>query len=276
MGKTGKVIGVDANDEMLELAKRNQKIVAKKLGFNNVEFRHGYIQDIKTDLDILEKYLRDNHLTSAQDYKALQEYIEVINKKKPLIADNSVDIVVSNCVLNLVSDDLKDQLFKEIFRVLKPGGRIAISDIVSDETSPPHLKKDASLWSGCISGALQEHQFIKMLEDVGFYGISLDKYENKPWQIVEGIEYRSVTVIAYKGKEGPCYEGHQAVIYKGPWKSVTDDDGHTLHRGERSAVCKKTFSILSKQPYDKAIIPVPPHKPVKKKSSLWMFYCKNS
>jgi len=265
VGKTGKVLGVDANDDMLDLAKRNQKIIEKKLGFKNIEFKHGYIQDLKTDLDMLEKYLQDNHLTSAQDFKTLQEYIEVIKKKKTLIADDSVDIVVSNCVLNLVSDDLKDQLFKEIFRVLKPGGSIAISDIVSDEPSPPHLKKDATLWSGCISGALQEHQFIKMLEDVGFYGISIDKYEEDPWQIVEGIEYRSMTITAHKGKRSPCYDGHQAVIYKGPWKNVTDDDGHTLHRGERTAVCEKTFSMFTKQPYKETVIAIPPHKSVKMK-----------
>jgi len=79
----------------------------------------------------------------------------------------------------------------------------------------------------------------------------------EPWQIVEGIEYRSMTVLAWKGKEGPCIEKNQAVIYKGPWKTVTDDDGHELIRGERMAVCEKTFEIMNKAPYAEHIIPVP-------------------
>jgi len=71
--------------------------------------------------------------------------------------------VVSNCVLNLVHDSDKEQLIQEIFRVVKPGGRVAISDIVSDEAVPHHLKQNQQLWSGCISGALQEHEFLKLL-----------------------------------------------------------------------------------------------------------------
>ena len=67
--------------------------------------------------------------------------------------------------------------------------------------------------------------------------------DERPWQSVEGIEFRALTVRAFKGKEGPCLERHQGVIYKGPWRSVTDDDGHTLFRGQRMAVCDKTFNI---------------------------------
>lgn len=120
------------------------------------------------------------------------------------------------------------------------------------------MKYDPRLWSSCISGSLREDEFLKEFANVGFYGVQIEKRDEEPWQIVEGIEFRSVTITAYKGKEGPCLERNQAVIYRGPWKAVIDDDGHTLHRGERMAVCDKTFNIYSKEPYVTDIIPVVP------------------
>lgn len=257
VGSGGKVIGVDVTADMLEMAKRNLPIVAEKTGYQNVEFRHGFIQDLKTDLDAVDKLLAEKPLKSAEDYKNFGEQVETLKKEKPLISDNSIDVIISNCVLNLVDDGQKTELFGEIYRVLKKGGRIAISDIVSDEKSPQNLKNDPELWSGCISGALQEYEFIQKLEECGFYGIKIDKYGAKPWKVVEGIEYRSVTITARKGKEGKCMEKNQAVMYKGPWKKVEDDDGHTLVRGERMAVCEKTFGIFGKKPYADSIIPIP-------------------
>ena len=140
-------------------------------------------------------------------------------------------------------------MFEEMFRVLKRGGRVAISDIVADEDVPQHLQDDAELWSGCISGAFREDKFIEAFDKTGFYGMEIVKRDEKPWQTVEGIEFRSVTVVAYKGKQGECLERNQAVIYKGPWKKVLDDDGHWLERGARMAVCDKTFKIYGKEPY---------------------------
>tara|TARA_B100001939_G_scaffold347617_1_gene369786 strand:- start:3146 stop:4279 length:1134 start_codon:yes stop_codon:yes gene_type:complete len=261
-GPEGRVIGVDMTDEMLDLARRNAPIVAERLGYANVEFRKGLIQDMKTDMDKLQTYLKDHPVSDAAGYVHLQEEIARLRREAPLIEDNSVDIIVSNCVLNLVSDDQKRQLFREMYRVLKKGGRIAISDIVSDEASPEHLKNDPELWSGCISGALQEHEFIRLLEETGFYGVTIDKLEDQPWQVVEGIEYRSMTVLAWKGKEGPCYDKNHAVIYRGPWKVVQDDDGHTFYRGQRMAVCEKTFNIMTGEPYKDHIIAVPPRQNV--------------
>ncbi|HEY8121770.1 MAG TPA: methyltransferase, partial [Myxococcota bacterium] len=83
--------------------------------------------------------------------------------------------------------------------------------------------------------------------------------------VVEGIEFRSVTVTARKGKLGPCYEGKQAVIYAGPWRRVEDDDGHILERGVRSAVCEKTFRILTGEPYAGQTIAIQPRTPAEKR-----------
>ena len=161
-------------------------------------------------------------------------------------------------MLNLVKPQDKAQLFAEMFRVLKRGGRCVISDIVSDEDIPAHLRDDAKLWGGCISGAYREDAFIKAVEDAGFHGMEIVARQAEPWQTIEGIEFRSITVRAYKGKQGPCLDRNQGVIYKGPWKAVVDDDGHTLYRGERMAVCDKTYKIYTHGPYAESIIPVDP------------------
>ena len=170
-------------------------------------------------------------------------------KQQPLIGDGSIDVVVSNCVLNLVSDEEKRALFAEIFRVLRRGGRVAISDIVADEPVPQHLKDDPELWSGCVSGAMQEVEFLNAFEEAGFYGLELVRRDDDAWQTVEGIEFRSVTVAAYKGKEGECWDHLEALVYKGPFSKVIDDDGHSFRRGERVAVCRKTYEIFSREPY---------------------------
>jgi hypothetical protein len=96
---------------------------------------------------------------------------------------------------------------------------------------------------------MTEEGFLKAFEDAGFYGVEFVKFESEPWQTVEGIEFRSVTVQAWKGKEGPCLERNQAVIYNGPFKKVLDDDGHAMERGKRYAVCDKTYNLYKKSPY---------------------------
>ena len=152
-------------------------------------------------------------------------------------------------MLNLVESGSKSQLFAEILRVLRPGGRAVISDIVSDEVISEELQRDPELWSGCISGAMTETAFLESFERAGFYGVELVKRERNPWRTVEGIEFRSVTVRAFKGKPGVCFERNQAVIYKGPFKQVVDDDGHRLWRGVRHAVCDKTYQRYRQLPY---------------------------
>ncbi len=249
VGPEGKVIGVDMLDDMLEVARRNAPIVAETIGHSNVEFRKGRIQDLGLDLEALNTKLAENPISDAASFLAADEMASELRVKQPLIPSESVDVVVSNCVLNLVENRLKRQLFDEIFRTLKVGGRAVISDIVSDEAIPQHLQDDATLWSGCISGAYTEEGFLKAFEDAGFYGIELLKRDDDPWQTVEGIEFRSVTVQAWKGKQGPCFERNQAVIYNGPFRSVTDDDGHAMERGQRYAVCDKTYNLYRKPPY---------------------------
>src|SRR5438309_6208811 len=249
VGPKGKVVGIDMTDEMLEVARRNAPIVAQRIGYTNVEIRKGRIQDLALDLELLDRELKRGQITDAASFLAADELAEELRVKHPLIATDSIDVVVSSCVLNLVEPRSKPQLFDEIVRVLKKGGRAVISDIVSDEVVPEELQNDPELWSGCISGALTEERFLGAFENAGFYGIQILKRDAKPWRTVQGIEFRSVTIEAFKGKQGECFERNQAVIYRGPFKEVLDDDNHRMERGKRSAVCDKTYNLYKKAPY---------------------------
>jgi len=130
VGQTGRAIGVDMTEEMIELARRN----AAKMGLTNVEFRLGEIEDLPVD-------------------------------------DASVDVVISNCVINLSPD--KDKVFREAFRVLRPGGRMMVSDIVSDGELPQEIRDDPDAWAECIAGALDERVYLGKIEGAGFRDIRL-------------------------------------------------------------------------------------------------------
>lgn len=125
VGSTGKAIGVDMTDEMIDLARKN----AKAMGFTNVEFRKGEIENIPME-------------------------------------DESVDVIISNCVINLSLD--KDRVFKEAFRVLKPGGRFIVSDIVIDGDLPDEIKNDKDSWASCVAGAIDRSLYLEKLQKAGF------------------------------------------------------------------------------------------------------------
>jgi ubiquinone/menaquinone biosynthesis C-methylase UbiE len=249
VGRDGQVIGIDMTPEMLDVARRAAPTVALRLGFGNVEFRRGRIQDLALDLDRFDADLAARPVTSAAGLLEAEHLAGRLRRESPLVDDAAVDVVISNCVLNLVDTGAKQALFAEIFRVLRRSGRAVISDIVADEPVPAHLQADPELWTGCISGALTEQAFLAAFERAGFHGIRILERSRDPWRTVEGIEFRSLTVEAFKGKGGPCFDHLQAVIYKGPFREVLDDDGHRLVRGQRTAVCAKTFQLYANEPY---------------------------
>jgi len=131
VGPTGKAYGLDMTDEMLALARENQK----KAGVQNVEFLRGTIEEIP-------------------------------------LPENTVDVIISNCVINLSGD--KDRVLREAFRVLKPGGRLAVSDVVIRGEVPAAVRKSMELWVGCIAGALQEAEYREKLQTAGFEAIDVE------------------------------------------------------------------------------------------------------
>ncbi len=167
VGEEGKVIGVDQNPDMLKLSRSASKKFSEKIGFNNTEFLGGSIEN----LDELNK------------------------DSNPLIADKSIDIILSNCVLNLVNPESRNNLLRNIKRVLKGNGRIAISDIVSSKKVPLRLQNDHDLWTGCISGAWYEPEFLNDFKDLGFKNLEFAERSNEPWKVIEDIEFRTVTLV---------------------------------------------------------------------------------
>ena len=164
VGREGRVVGVDRNADMLALSRGAAPVVAEAIGYSNVEFREGAIEALES---------------SGTD-------------GVPLVADASVDVVLSNCVLNLVNPSARDRLLDNIRRVLAPGGRVAISDIVCDQPVPLHLQQDADLWSGCISGAWEEQAFLDAFRSLGFEQVAYADRSVEPWKVVEGIAFRAV------------------------------------------------------------------------------------
>jgi arsenite methyltransferase len=148
VGPTGQAYGLDMTDEMLALARENQK----KAGAQNVEFLKGTIENIP-------------------------------------LPDNTVDVIISNCVINLSGD--KDRVLREAFRVLKPGGRLAVSDVVIRGEVPPEIRKSMELWVGCMAGALQESEYCQKLTAAGFQSISVE-----PTRVYRADEAREFLVAA--------------------------------------------------------------------------------
>ena len=143
VGRTGKAYGLDMTDEMLALARENQR----KAGATNVEFLKGTIENIP-------------------------------------LPDNSIDVIISNCVINLSND--KDAVLREAFRVLKPGGRFAVSDVVVRGAVPADVRRSMELWVGCIAGALEEKEYASKLQTAGFTDIEVE-----PWRVYNVDDARS-------------------------------------------------------------------------------------
>lgn len=188
-GPSGHVIGIDMLDHMLALARKPLGDVARNLGYGNVSFKKGFLE----------------HLP---------------------LADNTVDLVISNCVINLSQD--KRQTFAEIFRVLAPGGRIFISDVVTDVPCPPEIQNDAVLRGACLSGALVQPQLMSILESAGFSRIRVMK--RFFYKEVLNHRFYAVTYTAFRPKAAQ----KTMILYPGPHAAVVTDDGQLLLRGQSS------------------------------------------
>ncbi|MFJ4290648.1 methyltransferase domain-containing protein [Cupriavidus sp. NPDC089707] len=258
VGAQGQVIGVDMNDDMLALARKYQPHMAQLLGGDRVRFLKGNIQDLALDVAAMETWLTRHPVHDARGLVALQAWQAEQKRQAPLVPDASVDLVISNCVLNLVDEHEKEAVVREIFRVLRPHGRAAISDIVADEPVPAALKADPQLWSGCISGAFTETAFLQAFAQAGFVAVGIDAWSSAPWQVVHCIEFRAVTLVAQKPSGQPCIDKGHAVIYRGPFASVTDDEGHRFPRSERMAVCERTYQLLMQGDYRAHFIGIEP------------------
>ena len=217
----GGVIGVDVVDEMLDISRKNFK-VAEEL---NPWFKSEFVELKKGDALNLP------------------------------IADKSVDVAAQNCLFNIFKiDDLKKAL-QEMYRVLKPYGRLVLSDPVCEQEMPENLRNDDRLRALCLSGSLPLKEYIKMITDVGFGTIEIRA--KRPYRILSPRDYEtdeliyieSVEVCAIKDpmpEDGPCVFTGKTAIYYGDSESFDDKKGHVLLKNQPLAICDKTAGALSK------------------------------
>ncbi|MBU0483666.1 MAG: methyltransferase domain-containing protein [Proteobacteria bacterium] len=191
IGPEGKVYGIDMTDEMLSLAETSKKEVVTRLGYDNLEFRKGFLEALP-------------------------------------LKDNIADVVISNCVINLSPD--KRRTFHEIQRILKPGGRLVVSDIVTDQPIPLEIKNNEQFRGECLGGALQQEQLLAMLRAAGFVGATLLK--RFPYRQVGNTSFHSLTFRCYK----PDSEQKVEAIYRGPFSAVYTEDGTLLLKGKRTKI----------------------------------------
>ena len=186
VGRQGKVVGVDMLEDMLALARATAAHAARELGYDVFEPRQGFLEAIPCE-------------------------------------DGSADVVISNCVINLSVN--KRRTFQEVLRVLKPGGRLVVADVVTDDEPPAAIRADEKLRGECLGGALLQQDLFEMLEDCGFGAITLLK--RYPYRTVGGHRFYSVTYRA----ERPRATEEVKVVYRGPHAAVITDDGRVLRRG---------------------------------------------
>ncbi len=209
VGSTGRVIGIDMTDEMLERANRARPKVAENLGYDVVEFKRGYLEEIP-------------------------------------LPDRFADLVTSNCVINLSPD--KKRVLVEIWRILKDFGRLVISDTVAEKPLPPGMKANPRLWGECVSGALTEEEYLAVLERAGFYGLSVVKksfWKEVEGHRFHSVVIRG---YKFEKRAGCAYIGQQA-IYLGPMQAVIDEEGHLFPRNQAVEVCTDTAAKLQRPPY---------------------------
>ena len=209
VGPTGHVIGIDMTDTMLDIARKYAPIVAANLGYDssNVEFRKGMADEMP-------------------------------------VTDGTVDLIISNCVINLAPD--KRKVFREMFRVAKPGGRFTISDIVADQSVPQYLVYDAEKWGNCLSGALTLTDYIAGMMGVGFLGIHL--VNASPWQVIDGVHFFSVTLTGYKLPASLSQSDIHYATLRGPFSRVVDELGTTHLRGIPQPITRDGVCLLSQPP----------------------------
>lgn len=191
VGRHGRVIGVDMLDPMLAMARKGADVVAERLGYQNLEFRKGHLEDLP-------------------------------------IEDDSVDAVLSNCVLNLSTH--KRRTFAEIYRVLRPGGRLVVSDVVCETEPDPVIRNNEELRGQCIAGALTQRDLFGLLDESGFATARVLK--RFPYRTVDGHVFYSMTFAARKAASSEPVR----VMYRGPFAFVPTSNGTLLPVGQTREV----------------------------------------
>lgn len=213
------------------------------------------LADLRRDTVGVESALKSIALRDIDSYLAFEEKLLHRFQDSPAVPDNWANVVVMDFILNRVGADDEASTLAEAFRVMEREGRLLSVTLVADE--PTEVQPVKSAPPGPALRLPTEREVLRAFEHIGFHGIRLH------WAAVENpaaidrigdVDVRMCVIEAYKGKQGPCMELGQAVIYGGPWREVHDDDDHVYRRGERVAVCAKTYDLLMRAPYQGALV----------------------
>jgi hypothetical protein len=245
----GRFIGVHTDGKAIEDARRRS---GNGNGHHNpnVEF-HCVDNDLRMSCLAADNLVQELSPKTLTAFRVVEQELARLRTEQPLVADESVDLVFATGLQHLASPAVRSQMLKDFHRVVKRGGRLVVVDVVSDESisTSDLLKADDQQRDELGVTVLRDLDLLGSLAEAGFYGVTVVRRDTLPWKTIGRTELRRCAVVGYKGKEGPCWEHYQAVMYRGPFKNVEDDDGHFYPRGQQIAVCQKTFNILSQEPY---------------------------
>ena len=213
--------------------------------------------DLRIDPRAVDELLATVRTTDFASYRALGKEIADRAAAAPLIADESIDLVIVDLLGNRLTAFENARVLAEAFRVLRKNGRLLVACLTADEQPTSEVEIGLGSWSAVrlpleADGAAE-------LGSAGFHGMTYHALVDRPVRIVKGIELRAFLIDAYKGKQGICLDQGHAVIYRGPWREVLDDDDHRYPRVRRVAVCAKTHELLMRPPYREDFISVAPY-----------------
>lgn len=212
---------------------------------------------LRTARSQADSLLQNENINSYAALMDILERIERAGQENPLVPSDSMHIVVVDMMINRLDHSKFDLLLQEASRVLKREGVLHIVAMVADE--PLQETQDIRFGTWEATNFPLEEYAAEIITRAGFHGITYNLAQDRPVRTVDGVEIRAVVLEAYKGKEGPCFDQGHAVVYRGPWSEVADDDGHRYRRGARTAVCEKTYKLLSRQPYRDSFIGIEPY-----------------
>lgn len=256
-GDQGRVIGIDTDVRALRTARGRLEEHARTVAAGRVRFAKIDVRDLSEDLEATESYIERNPITGAESLEDFRVWRESQRDLAPALAGRSVDLVLAHSFQQLLRRDDRRRALQQLYWVLKPGGNLVLSDVISDEPIPPDLQDDRSLWNQRLIGTFVESELMRALRDAGFVGIRLIGWQEAPLRVVAGVEFRAATIHAVKPTGVECIDRGDAVIYRGPYAQVVDDEGHLFLRGERMAVCERTFAFLVTGPFREDFIGVP-------------------
>jgi hypothetical protein len=226
---------------------------------SRVAVLHADPVDLRVDPRVADEVIKEATPRSFADYRMLAARLAEYGAAAPLVPDESTDLVIVDMLANRLDATGTANVLAESLRVLRRGGRLMLTVLVADEPLVAGTKANFDAWYP--ARLPLETEPVAELGSAGFHGMTYHDSIGRPVRLIKGVEVRAFLVDAFKGKRGICLDQGHAVIYRGPWSAVLDDDGHRYEGGERVAVCAKTYELLTRRPYRDQFLGLPAYLP---------------